>query len=464
MDRRFWTILLIVVGAAAVLRVGYVAVAKAGPCEVEVAGEGAHTIRSACPVGDEIYYNAAANHLADGGGFTESEIFVVGRESGPAADHPPLTVVFLAGVSWAGDIPPLSWLGDDSHVAQHRYAMAALGSLLVLLIGVAGREGARALRVRSPERVGWAAAAIAAVYPGLWAADGVIFSETVANLFVVAATVIAMRLLVVPGTLLAILAGAACGLAALARAELALLLVALAVPVLYAAARKTRRWRDLAACVCAAIVVAAPWVVFNLSRFEEPVLLSTNSGLALAGSNCDRVYHGDGVGLTSLETPCVVDPTPAGETWDQSQIAAAWQEQALEYMGDNAGRVPVVMAARVGRTFSIFRPADMLWFNEGEGRGRTVTMAATASLYPMFVVAIAGLIAAWRRRPIAAWVLCAPLVVVTLASALTYGQMRFRGPAEPSLALLAALGSVLLWECLRSGSPRRRDAKAESHA
>lgn len=442
--RSFWALLLLIVAAALVVRIGYVATAKAGPCEIQLPNGQTTTVRSDCTVGDEIYYNAAANELADGGWFEESVVFTGGREPGPAADHPPAAVVVLGAVSWAGDVPPLSWFDDDTHITAHRYAMAVLGGVVVLLVGIAGRELGRSLRLRRPEEAGWVAAGIAAVYPGLWAADGVIFAETVANIFVVSALALALRTLRIASWPGVVGLGAVCGLAALARAELALLVPLLAVPVVVVAFAGRDRPAAVSASVAVSMLVVAPWVGYNLARFEEPTLLSTNLGLALAGSNCDGVYFGDGTGLTSLEPPCVVDPTPSGETWDQSQISDAWVDQASDYMREHAGRVPVVMSARVGRTWSLYRPADMLGFNEGEGRGRSVTLTGMLAFYVILAGATAGAMWAWRRRRVVAWAVLAPLVVVTLASASTYGQTRFRGPGEPSLVLLAGLCAVVL--------------------
>ena len=51
---------------------------------------------------------------------------------------------------------------------------------------------------------------------------------------------------------------------------------------------RARTGRRIGAAVGASVLVVAPWVVYNLSRFDQPVFLSTNDGLALAGSNCDR--------------------------------------------------------------------------------------------------------------------------------------------------------------------------------
>ena len=79
-----------------------------------------------------------------------------------------------------------------------------------------------------------------------------------------------------------------------------------------------------------------PWVGFNLSRFHDTTFVSTNDGIALAGSNCDTVYSGAGIGLTSITGPdaCIDNPPPPG---DQSQVEAVYRKRALHYMRTHSG-------------------------------------------------------------------------------------------------------------------------------
>ena len=44
--------------------------------------------------------------------------------------------------------------------------------------------------------------------------------------------------------------------------------------------------------VVLAIVVIAPWAGYNLSRFHQPVTLSTGFGLTLSSANCIRTPLG----------------------------------------------------------------------------------------------------------------------------------------------------------------------------
>jgi 4-amino-4-deoxy-L-arabinose transferase-like glycosyltransferase len=337
------------------------------------------------------------------------------------------------------DQPPVRGLVDDemgAHVREHRYTMAVLGTLLVVLIGLLGRRIAG-------DTAGLVAAAIAAATPNLWVNDGLVMSETVTGLTVVGALLAALALRARPTWWRAALLGALCGLAALARAELILFLPLLALVACGVAAHDWgARFRLAAVAGLATLVVIGPWVGYNLARFAEPVFLSTNDGLALSGSNCDPVYSGKGIGLTSFDAAagCLDVPPPPG---DQSEVATVYRERAFDYMRDHASRVPLVALARVGRTWSVFRPFDMIEYNTGEGRETWVTRLGLAVYYPTLVLAIVGSVVLWRRHerwPL--WVLLVPAVVVTVGSAATYGQTRFRAAAEPSLAVLAAVAVV----------------------
>ncbi len=437
---RFWRVLLAIVVVGLVVRVGYVAFAKSGPCEVHLNGEVVGSYPSECAVGDQVFYNSAANRLAQGDGYVEpfDTRSPPGPGTGPAADHPPLTITVLAPVSFAFDhIPPFSWLGDATHVREHRYTMALLGSALVLLVGLLGRAAAG-------ERVGLISAGIAALYPNLWVNDGLIMSETVTGLAVVGSLFLAYRFARAPSLRAAAMLGAVCGMAALARAELALFVPLLAIPVAFFArdVGASGRLRLAAVAVGAAGVVVGPWVAYNNVRFDERTTISTNDGIALAGSNCERVYYGGGLGLTSLDPPCIDHPHPPG---DQSVVASVYRKRTFDYASDHLRRVPVVVAARIGRTWGLYRPGDMLSYNLGEGRERWVSELGMWSYYPLLLLAVAGGASLARRRFASLWPLLVPAAVLTIGVAVTYGQTRFRAAAEPSIVVLAAVAvSALL--------------------
>jgi len=406
---RFGRVLLVITIVGLGIRVAYVVGAKLD--------EGTN-------IGDQIFYNAAANRLAWGDGFVEPfdphPPPLLGSD--PAADHPPLTILVLA---------PVSLLTDDSPNA-HRFTMVAFGTATVVLIGLLAR-------MLAGDRPGLIAAGIAAIYPNLWVNDGVIMSESLSALLITAALLVAYRLLRAPSLRLVLWLGVVCGLAALTRAELLLLVPLLLVPAALFAAETDRatRVRLAAAGTALAVAVMLPWVAYNMSRFEEPVFLSTNDGIALLGSNCETVYYGADTGLTDLN--CLKGNPPG----DQSVDSRIYRDRAFDYMSEHKGRAAVVTAARVGRTWSVFRPLDMLDYNEGEARERWVTSLGLVAFYPLLLLAVYGVVVA-RRKRITQWPLLAPILIVTVASAATYGQTRFRVPAEPSLVILGAIGLAVL--------------------
>jgi 4-amino-4-deoxy-L-arabinose transferase-like glycosyltransferase len=437
-----WLLVIALVGLG--VRVAYVAFAKSDTCQIRRGTELVATYPSECVLGDQLFYNAEANRVAEGRGFVEPlwDVSHPGDKAPPAADHPPLTVMVLAPVSWLVDHQPLRGLiGDElgTHVREHRYTMALLGTLLVVLIGLLGR------RVGG-DSVGLLAAAIAALSPNIWVNDGLIMSETVTSIVVVGVLWLAVTNIEKSSTLRIAALGALCGLAALARAELLLFVPLIALPI---ALRAQPRWTRAALAVAASLLVIAPWVGYNLARFDEPTFISTNDGLALSASNCDPVYYGAGTGLTSYDAAahCVDDPSPPG---DQSEVAKVYRERAFDYARHHLARAPVVALARVGRTWSVYRPLDMIEYNRGEGRETWVTRLGLAVYYPTVIAAAAGAVLLWRRRERwKDWVLLTPAIVVTISTALTYGQTRFRAAAEPSLAVLAAVAVVAAVHVLR---------------
>ena len=435
---RFGRLLLVIVAVAFGVRVAYVGIAKAGPCPVRAPnGAVVGSSPSKCERGDELFYNAESNYLANGHGFNEplSALFHPGEPPPPAADHPPLTILVLAPVSWLAEHAPLSWVIHEpfeDHVREHRYTMVVLGTLLVGLVGLLGR------RVGG-ETVGLVAAAIAAISPNIWVNDGLVMSETLTALTATAALFCALRWYDRPSARRAVELGVVCGLAALARVEFLLLLPLLVVVVAFKLPRPAReRGSELLIVLATAAVVMAPWVGFNLARFHDPTFISTNDGLTLAGANCDAVYHGQATGFWTIAT--CADNVPPG---DQSQVASALRHRGLDYMRAHASRVPLVVLARLGRTWSFFRPIDMVKLNTGEDREEWVTRLGLLAYYPTMLFAIGGAVVLWRRRARAVlWALLVPSIIVTINTIVTYGQTRFRAGAEPSLALFAAVGGV----------------------
>jgi 4-amino-4-deoxy-L-arabinose transferase-like glycosyltransferase len=431
---RFGRVLLVIVLVAAAVRIAYIEGAKRGPCVRTINGVVTRS-ESQCLRGDQLYYSATAKRLADGKWFTldaSDPVKPLGATTGPDAAHPPLTVIALTPVSFLSKFPPLSWI-DHSRVMQQRYMMALLGTLLVFLIGLLGRA-------IGGDDAGLWAAGIAAVYPNLWVNDGLVMSETVTNLVLVTLLLLMMRLLRRGEMRIAVWCGIVAGLAMLTRAELIVLVPLLALVLRTRGAVTRDRWLRFGGCVVAvSLLVITPWVVYNNTRFRDPVFISTQDGLTVAGANCRTHYFGNLIGLWGLQPDCVGATAPPG---DESQRSHALRNRAWGYTRDHVARWPLVAAARLGRTFGVYRPMDVVAYHQRESRERWVSILGLITFFPLLLLAAFGARRVWRRDRPALWLLVAPMIVVVITTVLTYGQFRFRVVAEPSFVVLAAVAIV----------------------
>jgi hypothetical protein len=185
--------------------------------------------------------------------------------------------------------------------------------------------------------------------------------------------------------------------------------------------------------VAACLLVLSPWLVRCWIAFGQPVLISTNVGGLLAGANCPQTYSGALLGQWTLG--CLPPPRYANEAEEANRM----RDIGLRYARDHAGRLPVVIAARLGRSFELFRPQQQ-WAMEAfyEGRSLKVEEAGVLVYYVVALLAIGGAVTLRRRR--GPWgVLLAPVVLVVFVSVTAYGFTRFRVVAEPCLIVLAAV-------------------------
>jgi hypothetical protein len=93
---------------------------------------------------------------------------------------------------------------------------------------------------------------------------------------------------------------------------------------------------------------------------------------------------------------------------------------------------------------SVYKP-----FAIPEGRSVRVQKLGVIMFFVLIPFAAAGLVAL-RRRGEVTWILAAPFIIVSVTALTTYGNLRFREPAEIALVVLAA---VSLDELLRRWRP-----------
>ncbi len=369
--------------------------------------------------GDAVFYSHGANLLAHGHGFVQP----VDLSLPQAASHPPLYSLWLAAASLVG------FTSEASHLVWS----AVLGTATIAVCGLAGREVGGA-------RLGIWAAALAAIYPNLWVHDGMLLSETAAILAAAVVIWLSYRAIAKPSIGRIAALGAGCGFGALARAELVSLVVLVALPIVLLARGVPRRTRVLRFCVGAIVAVLAmsPWVGYNLSRFHRPVYLSNGAGITQAAANCDSTYYGDLLGWKDLVCQFRTEDRVKAPGDDESDIDAKSGQAARRYMRNHLDRLPVVVAARVGRLLGVYRPLDDIHYDiDNFKRSPWIAWSTLFSYYVVAALAIAGFVVL-RRRRIPIYPLLALIGAVVLTSMISFGQLRYRAAAEPALVIAAA--------------------------
>ena len=431
---------------------------------------------NAAATGDAYYFHGQGLGIADGHWFVDPLALDLGGVSIDAAHHPPLYSLFLGG---------LSALGIEAPVGQ-RLASALLGTAAVVVLGMVARRLAG-------DRVGVLAAVIAAVYPNLWINDALLLSESMYVLAVAGLLWVAFAYREEPGVRRAAVLGVVLGLTALVRAEALLAFGLVALPLVVATERGGwRTWRrgwptklrHLLVIGGAGAMVMAPWIGFNLARFEKPVLLSYGAAGVLPQANCDETYSGP---LFAYWSPRCFQlspelqagrPDPAetlrlaaaalhmdvesaftdlpegadeadvgrrvleimGDDLDESIIAEEARAVGVDYIKDNLDRAPVVAVARVGRMFGVFRPLQTAEFDEKlESRGRLPVQAAMVMYYELIPLSVLGAMVL-RRRGVSLAPFLGLLAMVTITALMAIGLTRYRVPVDLVLCLLGAVG------------------------
>jgi 4-amino-4-deoxy-L-arabinose transferase-like glycosyltransferase len=373
--------------------------------------------------GDGRYYHAIGPLLADGKGFISTGPYLIDRTIIAAARHPPAWPLTLAGAAFVG----LRTAFEQQLVAT------LIGTATIVVVGFAGRRIAG-------ETAGLIAAAIAAVYPNFWLYERELMSETL-TLFGAALTVLlAYRFREKPSTRRAVALGFSCALLALTHAEQLLLVAFLLIPLILLTRDQPRRrrvgWAALA--TAAVIVTIAPWSVYNSARFHTPVLLGTANGMTLAVANCPFTYYGDHIGFQDDRCRKLLARSAKITGKDQTARDKQFMQVARHYIRRHLSRLPLVVAAREGRVWSVFNAGQQMQIDTGRNTGLKVIEAGYLVYWALIPFAVFGVVVL-RRRRVTLLPLLALVATVAVGVALVYGFTRFRASAEVAIVLLAAV-------------------------
>ncbi len=415
--------------------------------------------------GDPFYYHIQAGLLSAGRGFSEPFRWTMDGTLEPTAIHPPLYSMYLS-IS--------SFLGADTYLAHKTLSIVA-GVGVVVVIGLIARR-------LGGDWAGWIAAALAAFYPQFWIVDGILWSEGLFTLFIALTVWAAFAYSDRPSRWGAVWLGLAVSGAVLTRGEALILAPMLVAPLVFFGPYPLRRWRRSRAAKAegsvasdetppgepmgsrppwkertlrlgiAALAVAlpiVPWLARNMTAFEQPITLSSNSDEVLYYANCVDSYYGDFIGYWSF--PCQErERQVVQEPRDESVRVKFWRDKGIDYAMSHKSRWPVVVAARIGRVLEVYRPAQGARILSIEGRPLGWTQFGQVMWWSMLPIAAVG---AWllRRRGRWAWPLWSQVVMVVAVSVLVYGHVRFRPPLDLAVIVFAA---VALSAALRRGAAR----------
>lgn len=413
-SHRWWAALAVITAAGLVVRVTYVLVVAA---RIE-------------PGADATWYLLQAGIIGSGDGYLDPEAYFGRGEAVATANFPPLWPSLLAVVERVG-------LGGEQ---AYRLVGALVGTVTVAIAGLIGRRVAG-------DRVGLVAAGIVACSPLLIASDGSLMSESLFTALVTAAVLVAYRAIDEPGVGSMMVLGAVGGLAALTRSD-ALLIVLLLVGAVVVSVRDVPVRRRLllgGVGLVAVVVLVAPWSVRNAVRLDSPVP-STNTGSVLEGANCPATYGGALLGAWKAE--CLIETRRANLS--EAEWSAAGRARGIDHATDHPGRLPVVAAARLARTFGLWDPVPAARLEVVESRSERWQLAGWFYGLVTLAVAIPGFVLLVRRRAQVAPLLATVLGVAVVA-VVSWGNQRFRLAAEPAVAVAAAAATVI-W----AGALRRR--------
>jgi 4-amino-4-deoxy-L-arabinose transferase-like glycosyltransferase len=158
-----------------------------------------------------------------------------------------------------------------------------------------------------------------------------LLSETLVIVGAALTILLALRFRDSPSGRRAVAVGAACGFMTLVRAEQILLLGFLLVPLvlIVRGGSPRRRLGWLAAAMATGVLVLAPWIGFNLSRYQQPTYLTTNFGAALAIANCNATYHGQYIGYLVYQcSDAAAASVGAGGLFVSSQLEARHEDDS----------------------------------------------------------------------------------------------------------------------------------------
>lgn len=385
--------LLVVAGVALAVRIVYVLLA----------------LRHYVPSTDDAHYSDIAQKVSEGKGFSSQFPYLWTH---PTAFRPPLYPTLLGGV--------YAVFGVHVGVAQALNVLIGTGVVVLaamLAFRLAGRTAALV------------AAGGATVHPALLAGDGVILTEPLALLLMLAA------LLALDRNRYA-LAGLLAGLLVLTRPSAQAYVPVIALYLLFSGARRLG-WRTgwktaLRSAVVfglVAVVTVTPWVIRNQIQFGKPVLVTSN------GFNLAAIWSPLAIKAGGFVDP-IRDPRNAGViqfgsgnyyNLNEANLDSTLRKEGLDGLRANKGRIPSKLWQNV-RFYT-----DISWrANDGperlDGRNIGFRHATLPFVWLVEILGLVGFVLMLRRR--LGMLVALTAAYMTAVSLITVSPPRLRAPAD----------------------------------
>ena len=381
------------------------------------------------PGGDPLEFHEIAVSIADGQGFSRPWPGG-GPDAGairPTAIRAPLWPLLLAALYRGIGVDPTAG----------RLLLCVIDAVTCSLVLVLGR---RLVSLR----VGVVAGLVTALSPALWVSTVSLMSEAVFTFLLVANVLAVARWADEPSSRRAAVAGLAIGSATLARPNGLVVGAVVASWVLVVAWRRTGRasaLRAMAALAAGAAIIVGPWIAYAAAHYGRPVPVTSMGGAVVGGTYRSSMLDTTRPDWGGWDVVHVLDVL--GRSEDEAAFDGALQRDARSWVREHPVGALRLVGLRMLRYLDLYWRLDDRVVTETPTRWRTFNAVVVVTWWITALAAYVGLVRAARAGALRRF---GPSVLVVLSLAASgfflVAATRYRAPAEPFVAILAAVGLV----------------------